>query len=67
MKLFAIKAYGNYGGGWALVRAETEERAREIAAKISDRNWQTRYDKPDEVEELTFTGEGVLYRFETGE
>lgn len=68
MKLFAIQAYGNYGGGVAVVRAESEERARELAAKIvQSGNWNVRYARPDEVEELSSDGEGVLYHYETGE
>lgn len=67
MKLFAIQAYGRYGGGWALVRANDEARARELAATIRESYWHTRYDKPDEVIELPSAGEGVLHHWETGE
>jgi hypothetical protein len=67
MKLFAIQAYGNYGGGMAVVRAETQEQAIAFASKIHDRSWSTDYSKPGEVVELSDTAAGVLYHFETGE
>lgn len=68
MKLFAVRAYGNYGVGVAVVRAKTEERARELAAEIRQRgSWNVRYNKPDEVVELATSGEGVMYHYETGE
>jgi hypothetical protein len=68
MKLFAIQAYGNYGAGVAIVRAETKERAIELASKINDRNWQTDYGRPEEVIELyDGGGEGVMHHWEHGE
>lgn len=67
MKLFAIEGYGNYGGGMAVVRAETKERAIELASKIYDPDWNTDYSKPRDVVELDDDGEGVLHHFETGE
>lgn len=68
MKLFVIQAFGNYGGGVAVVRAKSEKHAREMAAGIVQRgSWNVRYEKPEEVFELAPTAEGVLYHFETGE
>ena len=68
MKLFAIQAYGNYGGGVVVVRAETKERAIELASKINDSTWHTRYHKPTEVVELPAGAEDqILYHYETGE
>jgi len=66
-RLFAIQAYGTYGGGWALVFAVDEARARKIASTIKDSIWFTRYDDPSEVVELALDGEGLLYHYETGE
>jgi len=67
MKLFAIEGCGHYGGGIAVIRAMTKERALELAAKIEDRDWNTDYSKPRQVIELPSDGEGVLHHFETGE
>jgi hypothetical protein len=69
MKLYAIKAWGNYGGGVVIVRAKDEQAAREYAGKWrgGSSSWNVRYEKPDETEELTLIGEGVIYNFETGE
>lgn len=67
MKLFAITAYGSCGGGMAVVRAASEERAIELASTIKDRIWHTDYRKFEQVTELLEMGEGVLHHFETGE
>ena len=68
MKLFTVQAWGNYGGGFAVVRAENEERAREIAARIPGGDWNVRYSKSERVDELFDSGgEGVLCNWETGE
>lgn len=67
MKLFAIQAWGNYGGGVAIVCAESKEEAIAFASKIRDRTWNTDYARPQDVVELAPTATGVLYNFETGE
>ena len=67
MKLFAIKAYGNYAAGVAIVRAESEQAARDIAASIKHSSFNVRYAKPDEVEEISSDNDGLVYLFESGE
>jgi len=73
MKIFTIKARGTYGGGMAVVAADDEAEATQIAAASLGRDvWRTRYDKPDEVTAIVDVSgvdiqRGVLDHFETGE
>lgn len=69
MKVYALKADGNYGGGMAIVAAPNPRRARQLATGI-DKTWHTRYHSAD-AEELPITYKGkrakVLVHYETGE
>lgn len=70
MNVYAIKAYGNYGGGMAVVAADSEDEAKSVADKIQDSIWRVRYGKPESVELLPCVCGGVarvLEHFETGE
>lgn len=70
MNVYSIKAYGNYGGGMAIVAAENEDDAKKIAGKIKDLIWRTDYASPNEINLMrcSFQGEAcVLDHFETGE
>lgn len=71
MKIYSVRAYGNYGGGIAFVAADDEHEARALAAEISDTIWKTRYRTPEDVSPVTgeVTGllAGVIDHFETGE
>lgn len=70
MNVYAIKAYGRYGGGMAIVAAIEEWQAVEVASKISDTIWNTRYDKPESITLLPLTFDGgpmVIEHYETGE
>lgn len=69
MKLFAITAYGHYCKGAAVIRAESEEEAKQIAAKIRGSGvWNTNWGDPDSVEEISTTAaDPVLFVFEYGE
>jgi hypothetical protein len=70
MNVYAIKAYGNYGGGMAVVAADSEDDAKAIADKTEDRVWHVRYGNPSSVEQLPCVCVGparVLAHYETGE
>ena len=70
MNVYAIKAYGNYGGGMAVVAADSESDATALAKKINDPTWNVRYGEPDDVEMLPCVCDGpprVLTHYETGE
>ena len=70
MKVFAIKAYGNYGAGMAIVAANSAEEAQQLANQREDSVWHVRYGAPFEVIELPVTAHGypeVLVAFEYGE
>jgi hypothetical protein len=71
VKVWAIEAYGYYGGGLAIIAADTEAEAIAIGATIVDQSWRTDYGKPDEISELLdVTAAGlarVLTHYETGE
>ena len=69
LTVYAIKAYGNYGGGMAIVAAENEEAAKKLATGC-DSNWHTRYHEPESIEALPVSYEGhalVLAHYATGE
>lgn len=71
MKIFSVRAWGNWGGGIAFVAANDEQEARALAAAVTDPTWKTNYRKPESVEPVT--GDvigltpGVIDHFETGE
>ena len=70
MNVYAIKANGNYGGGMAVVAAESEREARVLADKAEDSTWRVNYDSPESVELLPCVCDGparVLVHYETGE
>ncbi len=69
MNIFTVKARGNYGGGMAVVQAETQSRAVELCSTIHD-VWSTRYHRPESIElicTIDSTEEKLLDHFETGE
>ena len=70
MNVYAIKAYGNYGGGMAVVAADSEDEAKAVADKTKDSIWHVRYGRPESVELLPCACEGparVLAHYEAGE
>ena len=70
MNVYAIKAYGIYGGGMAVVAADSEEDAKTLASKAENSVWNVRYGRPETVELLPCTYKGtaqVLAHYETGE
>jgi len=70
MNVYAIKAYGNYGGGMAVVAADSEEEALEVAGQIVDQIWYVQYRRPESVEQLPCHTVGlprVSAHYETGE
>lgn len=70
MNVYAIKAYGNYGGGMAIVAAESDVDAIAIADTIEARGWHVRYGQPESVEWLPCPCAGparVLTHYEIGE
>lgn len=52
MNVYAIKAYGKYGGGMAIVAAHDEEEAKALSAGL-DQMWHTRFDRPDSIDVLS--------------
>ena len=67
--VYAIKAYGSYGGGMAIVAATSEAEAKGLATGL-DMQWCTRYHEPESVELLPVSYAGtprVLANYETGE
>lgn len=69
MKVWAIKAYGNYGGGMAIVAADDAQMACTLANQAESSVWHVDYQRPESVEELPLQAEvaGVLAHYETGE
>ena len=70
MNVWAITAYGHYGGGMAVVAADSKDEAIGIADKIVDEMWRVRYGEPDSVDLLPCACDGparVLAHYETGE
>lgn len=70
MNVYTIKAYGNYGGGMAVVAADSEQEAKTVADKVNDPICGVRYGEPESVELLPCVCEGharVLAHYETGE
>lgn len=70
MNVYAIKADGNYGGGMAVVAADSEDDAKALAENGARSIWNVRYGKPIEVELLPCVCDGpprVLTYYETGE
>ncbi len=70
MNVYAIKAFGVYGGGMAVVAAESEGEAKALAETAEASYWSVRYGKPESVELLPCACEGparVLVHYETGE
>ena len=72
MNIYTIKAFGNYGGGMAVVAADDEQEAIRACRVIPNKTWHVRYDEPDNVECIVAgapadTLRGVLSHFETGE
>ena len=70
MNVYAIKAYGNYGGGMAVVAAGSESEAKELAEKAEKSLWRVRYGAPESADLLPLVCEGparVLAHYETGE
>ena len=68
--VFAVRAYGTYGGGLAVVAASAPQDAVRVASTIVDEIWRTRYHEPYEVRRLDCVAVGtprVLTHFETGE
>ena len=50
MTVYAIKAYGELGGGMAIVAANSESEAMELAAKKEASPWKVDYKNPIEIE-----------------
>lgn len=70
MNVYAIKAYGTYGGGMAVVAAKSEDEAKALAEKAEDSYWAVRYGTPQSVELMPCKCGGparVLVHYETGE
>lgn len=70
MNVYAIKAYGSYGGGMAVVAADSEDDAKALAEKAENSYWCVRYGSPGSVDLLPLVCEGparVLVHYETGE
>jgi hypothetical protein len=69
VKVFALMAFGHYGGGMAIIAAETAEEAKGIGASIHDKMWGTDYREPYRIEELPLQAAeaGVIVHHETGE
>ena len=70
MNVYAIKAYGYYGGGMAVVVADSEDEAKAVANKAEASIWNVRYGDPESVELLPCLCDGparVLAHYETGE
>jgi hypothetical protein len=70
MNVYAIKAYGTYGGGMAVVAADNEGEAKTLAEKAEASSWGVRYREPESVELLPCVCDGparVLVHYETGE
>lgn len=69
MNVYALKATGHYGGGMAIVAADSEKKAMVLATGL-DRDWQTKFHTPHSVELLPVTYQGkakVLIWYATGE
>lgn len=69
LKVFAIKAYGQWAGGMAIVAAKDKEEAKELASKIPN-NYRIRYGNPESVETIDAVSDGcsrVLAHYEIGE
>lgn len=69
MKVYAIKASGNFGRGMAVVAADDEHEAKNLADKAEVSLWRVRYDRPDSVDLLPCVCDGparVLAHYETG-
>jgi hypothetical protein len=62
-------AFGHYGGGMAIIAAETAEEAKGIGSSIRDGMWGTDYSEPYRIEELPLHAAeaGVIVHHETGE
>lgn len=70
MNVYAIKAYGHYGGGMAVVAADREDEAKALAEKAEESYWSVRYGEPASMELLPCSCDGparVLTHYETGE
>jgi len=70
MNVYAIEADGRYGGGMAIVAADSEDEAKALAEKTEDSPWHVRYGSPESVKLLPCVCEGparVLAHYETGE
>lgn len=70
MKVYAIKASGNYSGGMAIIVADSEDDAKALAEKNKSSTFGIWYETPDEVELLPLECEGparVLVDYEMGE
>ena len=70
MKVFTIKAYGELGGGIAIVAADCSDDAIALAAAIENPGWKVDYGDPEQVDTLPVIYEGTaraLEHYETGE
>jgi len=70
MNVYSIKANGHYGGGMAVVVADSEDEAKTVADKVEDSIWNVRYREPESVDLLPCVCDGparVLAHYETGE
>jgi hypothetical protein len=70
MKVYAIKAFGHYGGGMAVVAAPSEDEAKVLAQQKESSYWRVRYEEPESIEVLPCRCDGparVLAHYETGE
>lgn len=71
LKVFAIKAHGDYCAGMAVVAATTTEEACLLACREQSDAWSVRYHTPGSITELPVKYEGleptVLTHWEFGE
>jgi hypothetical protein len=70
MNVYALAATGCYGGGVAVVAAESEEQAVEVGGMVIDQGWGVEYGNPDTIQQLPCVADGlprVLFNHESGE
>ena len=69
MNVYVLTATGYYGGGVAVVVAESEEQAAEVGGTITGPGWDVGYGTPDIIQKLPCVAEGlprVLFNHESG-
>ncbi len=70
MKVWALIGRGHYGGGLAIIAAESADAAKKLGGTIHDRIWNTDYLNPSSIEQLNLYHSGsakVITHYEIGE